>query len=100
MTDDNPIPEKYRRQALYAAMYHHDGIASAGGAERDGEPVTVEIRPPNHPQAPDGDPDDTREYIKRMAGALGYSFASRGPYQVRLCPDAQHALAGLQGASA
>lgn len=101
MSDNNPIPESYRRKALYAALHHHDRVKSAGAATDDG-PVTVEIRAglgriPEFRRDDVPGPDETRRYIKRVAGALGFAYSGQGEFQIKLTPDTEHALAGLRG---
>lgn len=101
MSDTNPIPESYRRKALYAALHHHDRVKSAGTVTDDG-PVTVEIRAglgriPEARRHRVPGPDETRQYIKRVAGALGFAYTATGEFRAKLTPDTEHALAGLRG---
>lgn len=89
------IPEEHRRRALFAALYHHDGIESRGirgGEPRRGSTVTVDFDPTLDDQAM----SDARVYVKAVAGALGYSFSSRGQFEAELRPDTEHALATLR----
>lgn len=86
------IPEEHRRKALFAALYHHEGIDGRYGGEHEGAPVIVEFDPTLGDQAM----SDARVYVKTVAGALGYSFSSRGPFEVKLRPDIEHALATVR----
>lgn len=98
-TSEMPIPEEYRREALYSALYNHDGVASYAGGATDGDSITVELKPGMHPDLQEpGSPshENTREYVKRISGALGFGFSSKGRFQVELRPDVDHALAGLR----
>jgi hypothetical protein len=95
----NPIPEEHRRRALFAALYHHDAVAGRHGGDGDGAPITVGIRPEGH-SVYEGDGgvsyDGTREYVKTVATALGYSFTTKGPFDVVLKPDRGHAMATIR----
>lgn len=86
---DNPIPEMYRRKALYAALYHHDGVSSYAGGEMNGDPIRAELDP--------REDTDPTPYVKRVAGALGFAMSAEGQFMLKLTPDTEHALAGLRG---
>lgn len=89
MSDNNPIPEKYRRKALYGVLYRLDGVTSYAGGEIDGDSIRAEIDPRE-------DSDSTRAFLKRVAGALGFSYATEGEFDVLFRPDTEHALATLR----
>lgn len=89
MTD---IPEDLRRKALYSALYHHDGVMGRDGGERDGDPIRVEFYPEGHPDHVEG----ARQYVKRMANALGFDYASEGQFRVKLQPDVMAVTAKLE----
>lgn len=94
------IPETHRRKALYSALYQHDGVETYAGGSTDGDTITVIFRGETHPVYDEpGKPvgaDSTREYVKRMATALGFAYSSKGRFEADLRPDEEHALASIR----
>lgn len=93
------IPERFRRRALHRFLYRCDGVKSYAGGMTEGDPVIVEYGPLDGEHRPPTDEEisTTARDVKLIAGALGFSYASEGRFQVRLKPDAQHAMGTLRG---